>query len=267
MKVFLSCDIEGTNGICDWRETEIGTSDIGYFANRMTKEAAAVCNGINSFDSCAQIYVKDAHDSARNLDHDKLPLNVSLNRGWAYGPYSMMHGIDPSFDAAVFTGYHNAGGTDTNPLAHTMSFTSLVYLKINGRIASEFLVNYYSSLYNKVPVVMVSGDAGLCESVKSIDKNIYTVVTSVGLGGSVTSEHPSLTLKKLEETARKALEERAKMSLALPDKFIVEVYHKNHKNAYKHSFFPGAYAVDANITGYECTDYLDFLKFFMFRPS
>ena len=88
MKVFISADIEGTNGIADWDETEYEKPRYAYFAAKMTDEVGAVCKGINRADSASEIYVKDAHGSGRNLDHQKLPRNVILNRGWARNPYS-----------------------------------------------------------------------------------------------------------------------------------------------------------------------------------
>jgi D-amino peptidase len=141
MKVFLSCDMEGTNGICDWDETELAKADYARFANRMLLEVKAACEGINSAAPDSGIVIKDAHDYCRNLDHSLLPRNTTLIRGSGSSPYSMMHGIDAGFDAAMFTGYHSGGGYDGNPLAHTMSPKSIFHMRINGVLATEFLMN------------------------------------------------------------------------------------------------------------------------------
>lgn len=263
MKFFLSCDIEGTNGICAWDETAIGNAAYPYFAERMTQEAAAVCRGINRTCPDCEITVKDAHDTARNLDHAKLPENVRLNRGWGSSPYSMMFGIDRSYDAAIFTGYHSASGRGCNPLAHTMS-TDVTYLKINGVLASEFLYNYYTSLYNGVPVVMVTGDEGLCDSVREIDPEIFVVSSGVGVGRSVTSPHPSVALRRLEDAAAEAVENRGRMKLALPEAFKAEVRFRQHPTALRGSHYPGARLIDAHTLAFDTNDYLAFLTFFMF---
>ena len=42
MKVFISADIEGTNGIADWDETEYEKPRYAYFAAKMTDEVGAV---------------------------------------------------------------------------------------------------------------------------------------------------------------------------------------------------------------------------------
>ena len=45
MKLFISADIEGTTGIALWDETENGHSRYPYFAEQMTKEVKAACEG------------------------------------------------------------------------------------------------------------------------------------------------------------------------------------------------------------------------------
>ena len=263
MKVFISADIEGTNGIANWDETEYEKPRYAYFAAKMTDEVNAVCKGINRVDSTSEIYVKDAHSSGRNLDHQKLPRNVILNRGWARNPYSMMDGIDSSYDASIFTGYHSGAGYNDNPLAHTMN-GNITYLKINDMIASECLLNYYSSLYHGVPLVMITGDEGLCSAMKKVEPNLYTSASFTGRGSSVTSIHPDVMLERFEEMAQIAVENKHKMNVNLPSKFKTEVCFNNHVTASRASFYPEAYSVSACSVGYTTTDYFEFLRFFMF---
>lgn len=263
MKIFMSCDIEGTNGICAWEETQISHAAYSYFARRMTQEVAAVCRGVNSAYPDCEILVKDAHDYALNLDHEKLPENTRLNRGWGSSPYSMMFGIDRTFGASIFTGYHSAAGLGCNPLAHTMS-ADITCLKINGALASEFLFNYYTSLYHGVPVVMVTGDEGLCESVKEIDREIFVVPAAKGTGRSVTSPHPDITLRSFEDTAREAVLNRGRMKLDLPDEFKTEVRFRRHHIAERGGYYPGARKLDDHTLAFDTDDYFNFLTFFMF---
>ncbi len=263
MKVFISSDIEGTNGICAWEETNREKSAYAEFARKMTEEVRAVCEGINKAAPGAEILVKDAHDSARNIDHSVLPENVSLNRGWSASPLSMMFGIDNTFDASMMTGYHSAAGRNGNPLAHTMN-PAIAYLKINDRIASEFLLSYYISLYFGVPVVLVSGDAQLCETVREIDANIVALPAFSGKDNATTSPHPSVFLRDLSEMAEKALARRDNMSLDMPKFFSTEVYYKKHAAAARAAYYPGAKLLSEHIVGYDTEDYMDFLTYFMF---
>ena len=50
-----------------------------------------------------------------------LPEYVKLHRGWEGGPCSMMSGLDNTFDAVIFVGYHSPSRSDGNPLSHTMN--------------------------------------------------------------------------------------------------------------------------------------------------
>ena len=73
MNVFLSADIEGTCGITDWSETERSTmDDYRPFQKQMTREVKAACKGALE-GGASGILLKDAHDSARNIDVTALP--------------------------------------------------------------------------------------------------------------------------------------------------------------------------------------------------
>ena len=78
MNVFISADIEGTCGITVWPETERSApQDYVPFQKQMTREVRAACDGVLASDKTAQIFVRDAHDSARNLVV-QLPLHTHL---------------------------------------------------------------------------------------------------------------------------------------------------------------------------------------------
>lgn len=263
MKVFISADMEGTNGISHWDETEKDKREYPCFAAKMTAEVAAVCSGINSVYPDSIIYVKDAHGSARNIDHEALPHNVILNRNWVRSPYSMMDGIDNSFDAAIFTGYHSGAGSGGNPMAHTMS-GNIIYLKINGLYASEAIMNYYTSLYCGVPLVMAAGDEALCRSMKEIEPGLYTVASVTGQGSCTISEHPQLIKERLAQTASKAVASASKGNLALPDSFKTEIYFKTHAQASRAAYYPGARKIGDHAVAFDTKDYFEFLRYYMF---
>ena len=76
MKLFISSDIEGTCGINDWDETEIGKPGYDRFALQMSREVSAACNGALETGKVEDILVKDAHDSARTISGAELPEGV-----------------------------------------------------------------------------------------------------------------------------------------------------------------------------------------------
>lgn len=147
MKIFISADIEGVATTTLWPETEKGSEDYRQHAQQMTMEVIAACEAASEA-GASEIVVRDAHEDGNNLDIWKLPENVTLIRGWSGHPYSMVYGIDPSFDAAIFIGYHSAASSGGNPLSHTESLNPLS-VKLNGTLASEFLLYSYAAALNQ----------------------------------------------------------------------------------------------------------------------
>jgi D-amino peptidase len=264
MKIYISADIEGVTGVVHWNETEKNLPDFNEFAPQMTKEVIAACEGAMTA-GAEDILVKDAHDSARNIDINKLPKNVKLIRDWSRHPFCMMQELDESFDAAVMIGYHSAGSLGGNPLSHTLSNSKVSYIKINDEIASEFLINTYTASLVGVPVVFVSGDEEICEAVKNTNDNILTAAVKKGVGNSIISIHPELAIEKIKNGIEEALKGDYKKCLVkLPDSFKVEIGYLNHKYAYAASFYPGARLASTTTVIFEADNYFDVLRMFMF---
>lgn len=263
MKLFISSDMEGTAGICAWPETDIGGFDYAHYAKQMTKEVAAACQG--ALDGGAtEIVVKDAHDSARNINPEALPKGVSIHRGWAKTPECMMAGIEKGCHAAAMTGYHNAAHGDGNPLAHTMN-GKIQYLKMNGTYCSEFQINAYTAAYYKVPVIFLSGDLALCESAKMLIPEITTVAVSEGFGEGSLSMHPLTAIEQIREGMKQAvLKDTNRCQLSLPSQFDIEVEYKEPGKAVYASFYPGAKVAGERGIEFHTTDYYEALRFFLF---
>lgn len=265
-KLFLSADIEGTCGIAHWDETSKGKEGYDQFARQMSLEVSAACEGALQ-SGADEVFIKDAHDSARNILPDLLPEQVRIFRGWGRDPYSMMSGLDESFDGAMFTGYHSAVGVSGNPLSHTMNLQNH-NITINGVLGSELYMNVLTAAMFKVPVLLVAGDRMLCDFIKTINENIYTVPVSEGVGNGSISIHPSLAVRKIRQAAADATADaranKAKFIIPLPEHFTVEVTFVKHHSARRASFYKGAEQLDARTVRYECDEYMDVLRFFMF---
>jgi len=263
MKVYISADIEGITGTTHWDETEKKQADYAEFREQMTAEVNAACEG--ALDAGAtEIWVKDAHDSARNIITSKLPQEAKLFRGWSGHPYMMMDGLDSTFQAAMMIGYHSRAGSSANPLSHTMSGANF-YTRINGQYAAEFMINSYIAALEGVPVVFVSGDAGLCEDATSLIPAISSVSVKQGKGDATINIHPTLAVQKIRETVKKALsQDLQKCQVKLPDHFLVEIAYKEHAKAYAASFYPGVQLVGANTIQFETKNYFDVIRMMMF---
>jgi D-amino peptidase len=140
-----------------------------------------------------------------------------------------------------------------------------VRIKINDLYASEFLLHAYAAATVKVPVVLVSGDAGLCEEVKSFNPHILTIPVKQGVGNSTTSIHPNLAVERIREGAQKALEgDLSKCKIDLPEHFTVTITFRDHAKAYGFSFYPGASLVDPHNIEFEADDYFEILRLLAF---
>lgn len=267
MNIFLSADIEGTCGITAWAETEQrAPADYGYFQKQMTREVAAACQGALKA-GAKSIFVKDAHDSARNIDPSALPETTRILRGWTGDPLSMMSGLDKGeYGAVFFTGYHAWAACGGNPLSHTMN-TNNEYVTINGVRASEFLLNAYTAGYYGVPVSLVTGDKALCASAQALIPNLIAVPVNEGFGGGVVSIHPALAVKQIQEAAAKAVKAAPKCAVPMPPHFDLVVRFREHKTAYSKSFYPGARLEDEKNVCYETNDWYEALRFCHFVLS
>lgn len=264
MKVFISADIEGVNSICCWDETENGHARYNEFKKQMTDEVRAACEAAKKA-GATEVFVKDAHDSAMNLSISDLPEYITLHRGWEGDICSMMAGLDKSFDAVMFVGYHSPCRSDGNPLSHTMN-TKIMHVKINGRIVSEFEINSLYASYLNVPVAFLSGDLNLTHIVKEINPNIGTVATKTGVHGAVVSKHPKVTNQEILDTAYASLKKDLKNNIVnLPKEFDVEIQYRNHQTAYKASFYPGCKLLGTDAITFHSNDYYEVLRMFKFN--
>ena len=155
-KVFISVDMEGITGVV--QPAQLGPDGFEYQRARewMTGEVNAAIAGIRDAGP-AEIVVADSHGNGQSLLIDKLPDDVRIVRGFPR-PLEMMQGIDDSFAAAVFIGYHASEWTANAVRGHTISSARLLGIKLNGTEMSEGIYNAALAGQFGVPVAFVSGD-------------------------------------------------------------------------------------------------------------
>ncbi len=259
MRVFISADIEGTTFTTLWDETELGHHMYAAAAKQMTAEVKAACEGAIAA-GADYILVNDAHDYAVNLDLNELPECVEVIRGWSGSPMGMVDGVDDSFDAAMFIGYHSAAGRNGNPLSHTYT-TKTTGVRLNGMVCSEFLLYSWACALKGVPTLLLSGDKMLTEDSREMHPLLHTVAVKDGFGGATKCLNPALACKKIREQAEAALKEDfTKAGISLPSKFVFEVDFKEHRDAVRRSFFPGFRLEGDRTIILETEDFMDVLR-------
>ena len=263
MKIFISADIEGVADTTYWDETDPNKAAYKAHAAQMTREVRAACEGALKA-GATEIVVRDAHGEANNIDPLALPEGVKLLRGWSGHPYSMVYGIDRSFDAALYIGYHSAASSGGNPLSHTC-WCHLQSVKINGKPVSEFTLYSWAALLEGVPSVFLSGDRRLCDDAFSLHPGLHTCAVKEGYGGSTLSLHPLDAANAIRDGVERALKQDLKAALgSLPEEFTLELCYKEPWRAAKASYFPGAELAADNTVVFRTRDYFEALRVFCF---
>ena len=263
MKVFISADIEGTAGIAHWNEADRTHADWTEFRALMTAEVVAACEGARAA-GATEVVIKDAHESGRNLILDRLPDYTRIVRGWSGHPDEMMFGIDESFAAAIYTGYHSKAGTEVNPLAHTSNLR-ISRLLLNGEIASEFTFNVLCAAGYGVPSVFLSGDVGMCAEAAAMVPGLATVETLDGRGRASTSIAPARSRRLIREGVEAVLS--GDFTGALPateDRYEVVIEFTTPTEAYRAAWYPGAKSHGPRAVAFEHSDFKEILRALLF---
>ena len=262
MKVFISADIEGVTGVTSWCETESGGQGYEAAARQMTLEVSAACEA--AIEMGFDVVVKDGHGNARNIDMWGLPKGVSLIRGWRCSPEGMMGGLDSSFDAVIYIGYHSPEGMNTNPLAHTTEHEWFNWIKINDRLASEFSMNVLYAANLGIPSVFFSGDRGICDHAREYCSDIVTVAVKEGVGNSSWNMHPEDSIRAIKSGVKEALRDVRPVCLERQE-YKMDIFFKEHQRARAASWYPKAELTGSNSVRYtaEDVDELMIAKMFM----
>ena len=139
------------------------------------------------------------------------------------------------------------------------------YVKLNGELCSELMINSLTAAYVGVPVYCVSGDRGLCDWVKTVNPNIYAVAVTEGFGSGTFGMHPDVAVRKIREAVAESLKEpRENFLFPLPARFEAEINYKEHFLASSMSFYPGAVLQDVRTVRFAADDYFEMLRFFHF---
>lgn len=201
MKIFISADLEGTAGVVQWDQTNANDRDYPQAVELMTGEVNAAIDGAFSA-GATEVIVNDSHNTMRNLRPLELDRRAKLLSG---GPkkFSMMAGIDESFDAVFFTGYHAMLGT-RGVLSHT--YWGSASVRVNDVAMGEYGVNGALAGRFGVPVALVTGDDYLCAQAGALLPGVTAVQTKTAHGRyAALQEHPEIVRQHIREGATKAL--------------------------------------------------------------
>lgn len=254
LKVYISVDMEGIAGIVSWLQD--AGEHRAITRRLMTDEANAAIDGALAA-GAEEIVVSDSHNTMINLIPDELRPEARLVSG-SGRPLSMVEGIDETFDAAAFVGYHAAMGTQDGVLDHTYSGGTVSLVRINGRRVGEIGINAGVCGYFGVPVVCVAGDQAAASEAVELLGDVVTVPVKRGIGRTAAdSLHPQVARGYITEGVREGLTRAAKPA---PLQFLSPVTWElrlfNSAMADMATAIPGVERVDGTKVRFSHADYI-----------
>lgn len=261
LKVFISVDMEGVSAVVNWDDVTVGGTDYGLFRRLMTAETNAAIEGALAA-GATEIVVRDAHDTGRNILPDLLRPEAQLLRDWSYGPLSMMEGLDKTFDAVIFIGYHARASTPDAVLKHTMT-TKLLDVVINGKKMPEAGINGLIAGMFDVPIVLISGDKAIAAQAKELFGDIETVIVKEGIGTAEKGIHPDKAqalIRQKTTAALKRIKDFKPLKFTAP--YTLDVSFVEEAGAQKASWIPGAVRKDEHTVSFTAGTVMDLIKLF-----
>src|SRR5262249_5611063 len=198
---------------------------------------------------------------------DRLPNDIPIAVVRSFPrPLAMMEGLDASFAAVLFVGYHASTSSVTGVRAHTISSALLTRIAINGTSMSEAAINAAMAADLGVPVVLITGDDAIVAESKQRFGPIEGVAVKRAIGfHSAATMTPEAGQAAIRQHARTAIERRAEMrpyKMARP--LSLDVSFKNYRPVELLGYLPMIERVDSHTVRFTPRDMADVSRFIEF---
>ncbi len=204
MKIYISTDFEGVAGIVDWDQIMVGSHDYDLGRRLLLGELNAAIDGAGEA-GATEFLVNDSHSSMRNLEPDLLHGRAALLTG-KHKPMYMMEGLDSSFDAIFFLGYHGSIGASQAVLSHTYNPRAIWEVRLDGKVVGESALNALVAAHFGVPVVLVTGDQVTAAEAKALAPDVETVEVKRSVSRYAAEHlHPEVARARIHEGAARAV--------------------------------------------------------------
>lgn len=267
LKVYISVDMEGIAGVVS--DQQLGPAGFEYnrFREFMTAETLAAITGAKEA-GATEIVVSDSHGNMQNLLIERFPADIQIVRS-SPRPLSMMQGIDSTFDAAIFIGYHSGTANPQGVRAHTMSSARFAGIDLNGTPAAESRVNAAIAGHYGVPVVLITGDDAATAELKAVLGDVETAVVkrAIGFHSAITST-PEAAQNLIRERTKVALQRRASFKpykVATPVR--LDITFKSYRPAEILAYLPIVERTTSHAVRYSGRNMIDVMRFLVFVGS
>jgi len=263
MKVFISADMEGISGVTHAEHVLRSGKEHERARKLMTEEVNAAVEG--AFEAGAKkVVVNDSHGTMKNIIPEELHREAELITG-SPKPMFMMEGLDSSFNAVFFVGYHGMRGSYPSILEHTYSSRVVYNFSINNRTMGETGINAAIAGYYGVPVALVTGDQTLAKEAKMFLRTVETVVVKEAVGRTAARcLSPAKARQLIKKGAIKALKKVDKLKpFKIKPPINLKVAFINPGMAEMATLVSGSKRVDGRTVSFSSKDLIEVYKAFL----
>lgn len=267
LKVLISVDLEGITGVVTAEQLGPAGFEYGRFREFMTAEALAAVEAAKEA-GATEVLVVDAHGNGQNLLIERFPADVRIVRSWPR-PLSMMQGIDSSFAAAVFIGYHSATTNPQGVRAHTISSGTFAGIAMNGTPMAESGINAAIAGHFGVPVVMISGDDVAVAELQQLVPGVQGAVVKRAISfHSANTMTPQAGAALIREKVKAGLTKRGSIRPhTIRGPVRLDVTFKNYTPAEVVTYLPGIERRDAHTIRFSARDVTEASRFIQFLTT
>jgi len=266
LKVYISADMEGISGVAS--VDQLSPSSFEYVQARqwMTGDVLAAIQGARDA-GATEFVVSDSHGNGQSLLLDKFPADIPITIVRSFPrPLGMMEGVESSFAAVMFVGYHAATTSTSGVRAHTISSALLTKIALNGTPMSEAGINAAIAAELGVPVVLITGDDAIVNESRERFGTIDGVVVKRAIGfHSAATLTPEVAQASIRQHARAALARRAEMKpYAMTKPITLDISFKNYRPVELLGYLPNVQRIDAHTVRFIGRDMIEVSKFIEF---
>jgi D-amino peptidase len=264
LRVYISADMEGIAGAVTSEQLGPGGFEYHRFREIMTDEVLAAIEGARAA-GATEILVSDSHGNGQNLLIDRLPDDVRVIRSWPR-PLGMMQGVDSSFHAVLFIGYHASATNPAGVRAHTFSSANYAEVRLNGQPVSESLFNAAVAGHFGVPVVLITGDDVAVAELRAAVAGAEGAVVKQAIGfHSAETMTPGAAQSLIRRQAEAAVRNRAGVEpFRLTTPVTLELMFKNYRPAEVLAFLPNVERAGARSIRFVARDMIEAAAFMAF---
>lgn len=251
MKVYIASDMEGVAGVVT--PAQAGGADYEWARGLLLAEVNAAIGA--AFDAGAtEVVINDAHGTHTNLRADLVDPRAALITGRPK-PLGMVQGLDGTFDAVVFIGFHGHANQVDAVMGHTYTNT-LLHVRLNGREVGEYGTAGMVAGGFGVPVVFVSGDQVFAEEARRFFPGVEALAVKEAIGQTAAKTlSPSVARQRIAAGVKAGLARRNEIKpVVIAAPIQLEIGYNSAGLADAAMMIPGVERVDGLTVRYRAPD-------------